>query len=88
MQSSHASKLRRLLHTLQISVDGSDADYKEGSLWMADVLLGSAKLPPPHEVEIMQGKSEGSWMAPSLVAQVTGKDEGDIKVTWKEIMDN
>ena len=86
--SSHASKLRRLLHTMKVSVDDTDADYKEGSLWMADQLLGSAKLDPPQGVEVMQGKVEGSWMAPSVVAATTGRNEGQVRETWKKIIEN
>ena len=88
VESAHASKLRRLLHTVQANVDDTDADYKEGSLWLGDHLLGSVKLPVPEGINTLQGKIAGSWVAPGVVAAATGIQEDVIVGAWERIMAN
>ena len=45
LESGHASKLRRMLHISNLGINNSDTDYKEGSVYVGDDLIGSAVLP-------------------------------------------
>ena len=69
VESGHASKLRRLLHVTKVGVDNIDTDYKEGSVYKDDVLVGSVLVPAPAGIKTLPGKVAGSWFAPGRVCQ-------------------
>ena len=79
---AHASKIRRVLHALQLGVDDVDTDYREGSVWRGEVLLGSVVREAPG-VGVLQGKVEGSWFSPELLAQHCTAQQDAVAEAWK-----
>ena len=51
-ENSRVSKIRRVFHVLFVAFFAYECDYREGSLWVGEELIGSAtRQPPPAEVE-------------------------------------
>ena len=88
VEGSHASKVRRVLPSLQLAMDNVDTDYKEGSVWRDDVLIGSATRPEPHGVKTAKGKTEGSWFSPELLAKGAGINEDVVTSAWQQAIQN
>ena len=83
VESGHASRLRRMLHATKIGIDNTDTDYKEGSVYKDDVLIGSVVLPAPDGTKVVPGRVPGSWFAPQLFAQMAGVEEEKITQLWQ-----
>ena len=81
-QGSHVSKMRRVLHELQIPISCCESDYKEGTLYIGEEVVGSATRAKPHEEGLERGKLAGAWFSPSAMARATGKDVEDIRKVW------
>ena len=82
---SHASKIRRLLHELQVNFDEVDAVYVTGSVWHKDVLVGSVDK-PSNGVHVRKGKLEKSWIDLVALSKTTGVQEEDLTKRWDQIM--
>ena len=65
-------------------MDNVDTDYREGSVWRDDVLIGSVTRTEPPGVNTVKGKAEGSWFSPELLAKGAGVQEDVVASAWQQ----
>ena len=85
-RAAHASKLRRLLHSLGNGfVAQADTEYPTGSVWLGDSLIGSAVKPRPTTPGsvVADGKLPGAWLDVGKVAAFTRTSTRLVHDAWQ-----
>ena len=82
---SHASKVRRLLHTVKADFAEVDAVYDSGSIWHQDLLVASVDKPKNGQ-HVLKGKVAGSWVDLVALAKTTGRPQSELEEIWAQIM--
>ena len=82
LRSSHASKVRRLLHVLGVGVTEADTEYASGTVWWKDACIASVtrRMPP----DAVAGKVPGSWLALRALAGALSKEVAVVEAAWEE----
>ena len=81
---SHASKIRRLLHSIGADFNEVDAVYSTGSIWYKDVLVGSVER-PRNGAHVRRGKLDHSWIDLQALSDATGVPEAELDALWSQI---
>ena len=85
---NHVSKIRRVVHSFRLDISECECDYKEGSLWYRDQLVGSTARAPAQGLETVPGKVQNSWFSPVLFAAKAGKQVKEISDAWSFALAN
>ena len=81
LRSSHASKVRRLLYSLDQDMGCVETEYASGTVWLKDCCISSATRPAP--ARSMQGRS-----SVDEVARLASVDKETVKTAWEACFAN
>ena len=85
LRSSHASKVR-LLHSLDQDILLAETEYASGTAWYKDTLIASAVRQMPAAA--VAGRTPGSWLAASVLANLAAVDEQKVRAAWEACFGN
>ena len=81
-KGQHASKIRKLLYLLSRGVQGCEAEYSTGSVWLDGILLGSASRTAP-DAATRPGRAPNSWIDLRAVARAASSSEDEVAEMWE-----
>ena len=86
-RASHASKTRKLMHTLASQLFAhAECEYATGSVWIRGTMVSSATRPRPREGHVVEGKNLQSWLDVGKFAELGPLSASQVEERWRAFM--
>ena len=88
-RSSHASKTRKLIHTIAPElITKAETEHSTGTLWLGDQMISSATRPKPKNEKTCAGRVATAWFSPTRFSKVSNIEVAQVEAKWREIMED